>query len=52
MDFIWNDLIGYKESNKKVDKPITVKTKNQCPTCGKMCKSNSKYYDQCGTCLV
>lgn len=45
-------LTGYKESNKKVDKPITVKTKNQCPTCGKMCKSNSKYCDQCGICLV
>ena len=45
-------LTGYKQNSKKVDKPITVKTKNQCPTCGKMCKSNNRYCDQCGTCLV
>ena len=45
-------LTGYKDDKKKVTEPITVKTKNQCPTCGKMCKSSAKYCDRCGTCLI
>jgi hypothetical protein len=44
-------LIGAKESGKIVREPITVKTKKQCPTCGKKCKSHMKYCPSCGTFL-
>ncbi len=36
---------------KKVKKPITVKTKITCETCGKKSKSNNKFCPRCGTAL-
>ncbi len=44
-------LIGIKETGKVVEKPLTVKTKKQCPTCGRKCKSHMKYCPSCGTFL-
>ena len=40
-----------KKRNKttKIKKPITVKTKLVCPTCGKKSNSNSKFCSNCGT---
>jgi len=32
-----------------VKKPITVKTKMECPTCGTKCKSGTKFCPECGT---
>jgi len=42
------------ESNGKtpVTKPLTVKTKIQCPTCGRKWKSNMKYCGNCSTALI
>jgi hypothetical protein len=34
-----------------VTKPTTVKTKQKCPTCGKMNRSGSKFCSECGTSL-
>lgn len=35
-----------------VPAPVTVKTKQKCPTCGHMNKSNTKFCAECGTGLV
>jgi hypothetical protein len=44
-------LRGATDSGKEVDEPITVKTKLQCPTCGKKSSSNVKFCSNCGTFL-
>ena len=47
-------LIGeVKKTNKviKVKKPVTVKTKIQCPTCGRRWKSSMKFCGNCSTAL-
>jgi len=45
-------LNGYNKQNIKIEKPITVKTKLQCETCGRRWKSNTKYCPNCGTYLL
>lgn len=37
--------------NVEVEKPITVKTKLTCPTCGKRSRSTNKFCSKCGTFL-
>lgn len=44
-------LLGETEDNKTVRKPITVKTKQKCTTCGKLNKATSKFCAECGTAL-
>ena len=44
-------LRGYKPTGEKIEKPITVKTKITCKTCGKKSRSNVKYCSNCGTFL-
>lgn len=41
-------LIG-KVGEQAVEKPVTVKTKKQCPTCGTSNKSGAKFCKECGT---
>lgn len=36
----------------KINKPITVKLKVTCPTCGKKWKTSMKYCGNCSTCLI
>lgn len=43
-------LKGYRGS-EQVEKPLLVKTKLKCPTCGRKSKSSSKYCPECGTFL-
>lgn len=45
-------LRGYTGKQEVVYKPITVKTKLQCETCGKYSKSSAKFCDRCGTSLI
>lgn len=45
-------LRGYTEKCGFVSKPITVKTKIECDTCGKLSKSNAKFCSRCGTSLI
>jgi hypothetical protein len=48
-------LVGATKRNKKVvkvKKPITVKTRIQCPTCGKKWKSSMKFCGRCSTALT
>lgn len=42
-------LRGHKSDGSEVLKPLTVKTKITCPTCGKKSKSNASYCSNCGT---
>lgn len=45
-------LVGETDDNKPVSKPLTVKVKPKCVTCGKMNKATSKFCNSCGTALV
>jgi len=45
-------LKGTTSKNIQVQKPITVKTKIQCETCGRKWKSHIKYCGNCGTSLI
>lgn len=47
-------LKGYTSYNRnnKIKKPITVKTRLQCETCGRISRSNIKYCPNCGTYLL
>lgn len=45
-------LKGCNKNNEYISKPITVKTKVQCMTCGNLHKFGTKYCCNCGTCLV
>ena len=42
-------LRGLTKKRKRVKKPITVKTKLRCPTCGRRSKSSMKFCGGCGT---
>ena len=44
-------LLGETPDNKPVVKPVTVKAKQKCDTCGKVNKAHSKFCVECGTAL-
>jgi hypothetical protein len=44
-------LIGDLGNNKPVEKPVTVKAKPKCVTCGKQNKATAKFCSECGTSL-
>ncbi len=44
-------LVGDLGNNKPVDRPVTVKHKPKCITCGKQNKANAKFCTECGTAL-
>jgi hypothetical protein len=44
-------LVGDLGNNKPVDKPVTVKSKPKCTTCGKQNKATAKFCSECGTAL-
>lgn len=44
-------LAGDLGVNKPVDKPVTVKHKPKCVTCGKQNKAHAKFCSECGTAL-
>lgn len=44
-------LLGETESNKPVLKPVTVKNKPKCTTCGRVNKAHAKFCTECGTAL-
>ena len=44
-------LRGYTGSGVKIEKPVTVRTKLECPTCGTKSKSNAAFCALCGTSL-
>lgn len=45
-------LLGETEDNKPVIKPVTVKAKPKCTSCGHTNKHSAKFCTQCGTSLV
>lgn len=45
-------LRGTQNNGTVVEKPLTVKTKLRCPTCGRKSKSTAKYCGNCGTYLT
>lgn len=44
-------LLGETPDNKLVIKPVTVKTKPKCVTCGRQNKATAKFCAECGTAL-
>lgn len=44
-------LVGDLGDNKPVIKPVTVKAKPKCVTCGKQNKAHAKFCSECGTAL-
>jgi zinc-ribbon domain len=44
-------ILGETSNNKPVIKPVTVKAKPKCTTCGKQNKATSKFCAECGTSL-
>ena len=44
-------LLGETPDNQPVTKPVTVKHKPKCVTCGKQNKHNAKFCTECGTAL-
>ena len=44
-------LLGETPDNKPVLKPVNVKMKPKCVTCGKLNKANAKFCTECGTAL-
>ena len=44
-------IVGDLGHNKPVDKPVTVKHKPKCTTCGKQNKAHAKFCVECGTAL-
>ena len=45
-------LRGIASSGEKVEAPLLVRTKTQCPNCGDMNSSGHKFCAGCGTCLI
>lgn len=45
-------LLGETLDNEPIRKPVTVKTKPKCQTCGKQNKASAKFCSTCGTALV
>lgn len=46
------ELRGAKLDGHPIVQPVLTRTKVECPTCGKACKSSAKYCSECSTCLV
>lgn len=46
------NLKGYDSSKVKIQKPVTVRTKLQCESCGRKSKSSNQYCPKCGTSLI
>jgi hypothetical protein len=44
-------LLGETPDNKPVTKPVTVKAKPKCTSCGKQNKAHAKFCSECGTAL-
>lgn len=44
-------LLGETPDNKVIEKPVTVKHKPKCTTCGKQNKAHAKFCSECGTAL-
>ena len=44
-------LRGYDNKDKPLEKPVLVKTKLKCTTCGRTSKSNIRFCPECGTAL-
>ena len=44
-------LLGETADNKPVVKPVTVKAKPKCITCGRVNKATAKFCQDCGTAL-
>ena len=44
-------LLGETPDNKPVQKPVTVKAKPKCTTCGRQNKAHAKFCVECGTAL-
>ena len=44
-------LSGYNKTNQPVEKPLLVKSKVKCSSCGRQSKSSTKYCPECGTFL-
>ncbi len=44
-------ILGETADNKPVAKPVTVKAKPKCTSCGKLNKATAKFCSECGTCL-
>jgi len=44
-------MLGQTSDNAKVRKPVTVKTKPKCKTCGSTNKATAKFCTECGTSL-
>lgn len=45
-------LLGETKNNRPVIESVTVKTKQECPTCGRKNKATAKFCQECGTSLV
>ena len=45
-------MLGETPDNEAIRKPITVKAKPKCVTCGKQNKATAKFCSECGTALV
>lgn len=44
-------LVGKTQNEVEITKPVTVKSKQKCVTCGHVNKSSAKFCSQCGTAL-
>ena len=44
-------LLGETEIGKKIEQPVTVKSKPKCTSCGRQNKATSKFCTECGTSL-
>ncbi len=45
-------MLGQTENNQQVTKPVTVKAKSKCSTCGRTNKATAKFCTECGTSLT
>jgi hypothetical protein len=45
-------ILGQTANNMPVEKPVTVKAKQKCETCGHTNKATAKFCNKCGTSLV
>ena len=45
-------ILGQTANNKPVEKPVTVKAKQKCDTCGHTNRATAKFCNKCGTSLV
>lgn len=45
-------MLGETDENKKVRKPVTVKSKSKCVACGRTNKATAKFCSNCGTSLT